>query len=133
MPCSNECMKGCRGGEVYDCNDCRTLKLKLPDLTYTLARTAESCGILKTKSSYNNIFNNNQIDFANQLLKHCSKDLNNENLYKLVESYRDFYIIREFNMSGRVLSKEENEIFCVSGCPKHVPYQTTNWFCSREK
>jgi hypothetical protein len=127
--CNNECSGGCVREDIYDCKDCRTLKLRLKDLNSTVAKVADKCGILNANFTLDND-RQNYINLANRLLKECSKQLDYENLFHLVESYRDYYAMRELDLSK---SDESDVNFCVSGCPSQVPNPTVTSFCSKHK
>lgn len=133
MPCNDKCREGCNNGDVYGCNDCGSFKLTLNDLTYTVEKAANDCSIEIGKANLSSSYDKNRIELANKLISDCSKDLYNNKLFELIEIYRDYFIMKEFSQDHQVEIEKKSVNFCVNECPIHVPFQTANKFCSREK
>jgi hypothetical protein len=143
LPCNNECKLGCNGTGVYECNECRSFKLKLIDLNQIVRVLAEKKYDIAVYMSENN-YNQKQIDLASRLMQDIIeneksdifKDAKTENLFKLLKSYQDYYSKKELHLEEGTFNvniDEGNLIFCVNECPVQMPYQTNDFFCSRER
>lgn len=170
-----ECKQGCNGTAIFECNQCRSYKLRLDDVRQIVESmwlekqqqqqqqqnsASSSSSVKKPKGPQQAIdtiggvdevkpsYNQRQIDMASSLLNDMMptmlashqvtqdpsssshKTTSSEGLYKLVQSYQDFYLKKEF-WSDASVEREDVE-FCVSECPAQMPYYTSDFYCSKD-
>lgn len=164
-----ECKQGCNGTAIFECNQCRSYKLRLDDVRQIVESMWQEKQQQKQNSASSSLkkpketqaidtiggvddikpsYNQRQIDIASSLLNAMparneqpssqatqdpssqSKTTSSEALYKLVQSYQDFYLKKEF-WSDASVEREDVE-FCVSECPAQMPYYTNDFYCLKD-
>lgn len=160
MPCNSECKLGCEGTGIFECNQCRSYKLRLVDLKLIIESLVSQTRIDDSNRSpietigggidEKMAYYNRQLDFTSMLLNDKqltgngdesdehegaggSSEGNVKNtMYLLIQNYQEYYLKKAY--SGRESSQsDEDAVFCVSECPAQFPYPTTDFYCSREK
>ena len=123
LSCNRECRLGCSGSSPFQCNQCRTYRIKLQDLERTLLKGINSK--LKTRgqatsSDLNPEMLNRFVDLDSNVIKN-TVDLND-----LKELYIDFYTKR----SPLIEDNNESTVFCIPECPEQLPFKTADYFCT---
>lgn len=139
MPCNNECKLGCNGTGIFECNQCRSYKLKLEDLIQIIQSLAADKRFAYSQEEESLPFNQKQIQQATRLIKIISengldsffKESDKENLLFLIKSYLDYFVKKEYWSESQ--EAEQPVVFCVSECPSQIPFQSSDFFCISEK
>ena len=128
MPCKSECKFGCTGSGFFQCNQCRTYKIKLEDLKRVLLTKIND--ILSASGE-------KKIEDLNPFfLKKMSNffDLNTTNdqsesigLNEMSKLINDYYFRKEIINTTK---DESSIVFCISDCPVQFPYKTLDNFCT---
>ncbi len=128
MSCKSECKFGCTGSGYFQCNQCRTYKIKLEDLKRVLLEKINN-GLLASGDKKIEDLNPYFLKkMSNYFYLNATNDQSEAiGLADMSSLISDYYLKKQII---NITKDDSSIVFCVSDCPAQLAYKTLENFCT---